>query len=177
MRFTAVWRRFLEQRYSSHLETRKADCKEESPRLNGKTESQLPKDLVVVDSIKFESIWEPYQGEGDATSITGLMGYYSYRMHDGYEGQKAIIKGIWSTVNSKKVAQEGFYLHDMKMLLALFINPNPSADRPNFLFIIKNDGPGYVHERDAQLTPTTASRLRTNARRTLTTKYNPTPGL
>ncbi|KAF8335579.1 hypothetical protein F5887DRAFT_988742 [Amanita rubescens] len=156
---------------------RKATVKKNLPESMKELESQLPKDLVVVDSSKFESIWEPYQGKGDATSITGLMGYYSYRMHDGYEGQRAIIKGIWSTVNSKNVAQEGFCLHDMEMLLALFINPNPSADRPNFLFIIKNDGSGYFHQWEVQgLTPKKASQLREAAKTTFAVKYNPTPG-
>jgi hypothetical protein len=139
--------------------------------------SQLPKDMVVVDSSKFKSIWEPYQGKGDATAITGMMGYYSYKMHDGYEGQKAIIKGIWSTVNTKNAAQEGLYLHDMKMLLALFINPNPSADRPYCFFIIKNDDPGYFHQWGAGLTAKRAGKLREYVRKSLKRKYNSEPGL
>jgi hypothetical protein len=48
--------------------------------------------------------------------------YSSHLSTSEYEGQGTIIKGIWSSVNSKHVAQEGFYLHDMKMLLALFTN-------------------------------------------------------
>src|SRR6266550_7838353 len=112
--------------------------------------SQLGKDFVVIDSSKFESVWKPYhQEEGDTSSIAGLKGYYSYRMHDGYHGQRAIIKGIWSTVIAEnKVFQEGFYLHDRKMLLAFFIHPNPSSG-PKYIFIINNDLPGYFPQYEA----------------------------
>ncbi len=142
--------------------------------------SQLKlKDLVVVDSREFESVWAPYQHkEADEDAITGLKGYYSYRMLGGYKGRKAIIKGIWSTVAEEKVIQGGFCLHDKEMLLAFFIDPESRGDRPKYIFVIDDSPPGYFHEYEAPgLTVKKANSLRTLARESYIANYEPEPSL
>ncbi|KAF8349565.1 hypothetical protein F5887DRAFT_501371 [Amanita rubescens] len=130
-------------------------------------------------SSDFKKLWEHRRAhpQDNVEPIIGKMGFPSYRYVGEYEGHKAIIKGIWTTMQPEmEVVHEGFYLRDTKRLLRLAINEGPSEDNvlPNVIFIIQNDDPEYFPQKEASLPNyIKANYVRTYARSKIRSDYTP----